>query len=115
MLKLQGVQETDLIEPKFMVIRSYGILQHADQHGHGLGAALTGLAHDAKAPIWGQGTGSPTLLNVRSKPLRGMNMITVMQGDQHIDVKQRTHQTPSASRKRSINSLLMTAPREGKG
>jgi hypothetical protein len=44
-----------------------------------------------------------------------MNMITVVQGNQHIDVKQRAHQTPSASRKRSISSLLMTAPREGKG
>lgn len=90
MFKLQGVQETDLIEPKFMVIRSCGVLQHTDQHRHGLGAALTGLAHDAKAPILGQGTGGPTLLNVRFKPLGGMNrvnMITVMQSDQHIDVK----------------------------
>jgi hypothetical protein len=50
--------------------------------------------------------------------LRGthvVNMISVMQSNQHIDVEQGAHQTPSASRKRSINSLLMTTPRAGKG
>jgi hypothetical protein len=55
---------------------------------------------------------------MRLKPLRGTNMvdvIAIVQRNQHIDVEQGTHQTPSASRKRSINSLLTTTPREGKG
>ncbi len=58
------------------------------------------------------------MLNVVFKPLRGtdmVDMIAIVQGNQHIDIEQRTHQTPSASRNRSISSLLMTAPREGKG
>jgi hypothetical protein len=118
MLKLKGVQEADLIGPKCMVICSCGVLQHADQHGHGLGAAVAGLTHDAKTSILGQCTGSPAILKMVLKPMRGpnmVNMIAIVQGDQHIDVKQRAHQTPSASRKRSINSLLTTTPREGKG
>jgi gamma-glutamyl-gamma-aminobutyrate hydrolase PuuD len=117
-LELPGIQEADLIRPKFMVCCSRGVLQHTDQHRYGLRAAVTGLAHDAKTPILGQCTGGPALLNVSFKPLgrtNMVNMIPVMQCDQHIDVKQRTHQTPSASRKRSISSLLMTTPLEGKG
>jgi hypothetical protein len=118
MLKLLGIQEADFIRPKCMVCCSRGVLQHTYQHRYGLRAAVTGLAHDAKTPILGQCTGGPTLFNIRLKPLgrtNMVNMIPVMQGDQHIDVKQRTHQTPSASRKRSISSLLMTTPLEGKG
>ena len=117
-LELLGIQEADLIRPEFMVCCSRGVLQHTYQHRYGLRAAVTGLAHDAKTPILGQCTGGPTLFNIRLKPLgrtNMVNMIPVMQGDQHIDVKQRTHQTPSASRKRSISSLLMTTPLEGKG
>jgi hypothetical protein len=98
-----------------MVICSCGVLQHADQHGHGLGAAVAGLTHDAKTSILGQCTGSPAILKMVLKPMRGpnmVNMIAIVQGDQHIDVKQRAHQTPSASRKRSINSLLTTTPHD---
>jgi hypothetical protein len=118
MLKLLGIQEADFIRPKCMVCCSRGVLQHTYQHRYGLRAAVTGLAHDAKTPILGQCTGGPTLFNIRLKPLgrtNMVNMIAIMQRDQHIDIKQRTHQTPSASRKRSISSLLMTTPLEGKG
>jgi gamma-glutamyl-gamma-aminobutyrate hydrolase PuuD len=78
MLKQQRIQEADLIGPKCMVIRSYGVLQHADQHRQGLRAAVTGLAHNAKAPILGQCAGSPTILNVIFKPLRSANMVYVI-------------------------------------
>jgi len=118
MLKVQGIQEADLIRPKCMVCCPRGVLQHPDQHGHGLGAAVTGLTHDAKAPILGQCTGGPSVLKMVLKPLRSTNMVNVVaivQGNQDIDVEQRAHQTPSASRKRSINSLLTTTPRDGNG
>ncbi len=118
MLKQQRVQEADLSGPKCMVCCAGRVLQHANQHGQGLRAAVAGLAHDAKATVLSQCAGGPAILYVVFKPLgrtHMVNMISIMQGNQHIDVKQRTHQTPSASRKRSISSLLMTAPLEGKG
>ena len=78
MLKLQWIQEADLIRPKCMVRCSRGVLQHADQHRQGLRAAVPRLPHDAKAAILGQCTGGPALLNVRFKPLSGTHMVNMI-------------------------------------
>jgi hypothetical protein len=84
-------------------------LQHVDQHTQGLRAAVAWLAHDAQNAILSQRTAGPSERNVVFQPKRGtlvVDVVAVMQGNQHIDVEQRTHQSNTFGIAQAVNQLI---------
>jgi hypothetical protein len=52
-----------------------GALEHGDQHGQWLRAAVARLAHDAKAPVLRQRATGPSVRNVRLPPRRSTSSL----------------------------------------
>mmetsp|Transcript_1276 Transcript_1276/g.3722 ORF Transcript_1276/g.3722 Transcript_1276/m.3722 type:complete len:320 (-) Transcript_1276:538-1497(-) len=88
--------------------------EQALAHGvGGLGIGVAGLAEDAQAAVLRQRAGGPACFPVRQHPGRGAGMVEmrlILQGQQHIDVEQGSHQMPAWSRKRLTSSSVTTAP-----
>ncbi len=118
MLEMRAIQHADGVWPERMEARGRGTFQHAHQAAQRLRLGVSGLGHDAQATVLGKRTTGPAMRDVRAQPGRGrvmVDVVAVVQCDQHVHVEQRAHQMPSSSRRRSISSLLTTTPRGGSG
>lgn len=117
-VELRRVEQADAVGPEFVEAGGRGAAQHGHQCGQRLRFAVAGLGHDAQAAVLGERATGPAVADVRLQPRRGdgvVDVVTVVQGDQHVHVEQRAHQMPSSSRRRSMSSLLITTPRGGSG
>jgi hypothetical protein len=68
--------------------------------------------------ILGQGAGNPARPDVLSQPLARratMDVAGIRECNRDVNVEQGPHRTPSASRRRSIGSLVTMTPLAGKG
>lgn len=74
-VEIAGIAQTDVIGPHRVKSGAAGALEHGDQHGQWLRAAVARLAHDAKATVLRQRATGPPVRNVRLPPRRSTSSL----------------------------------------
>ena len=93
-VEVPAIEQADVVGPELVKTRGRGLRQHGREYGQGLRVGVTRLAHDAQATVLPQRATGPALFDMRLQPAGGfgvMDVVAVVQGNQHVDVEQRPH------------------------
>ena len=77
-VEVPAIEQADVVGPELVKTRGRGLRQHGREYGQGLRVGVTRLA----------------LFGMRLQPAGGfgvMDVVAVVQGNQHVDVEQRPH------------------------
>ena len=113
------IPQAHIVGPKTMVGLAGGFVQVSNHFGGTAlhGPAVIGMTQNANQAVFGEGAGCPSVrlivLEPSMRPLV-MDMISIKQGNEQIDIKQGAHQMPSSSIKWRTCSGVMTSPRRDK-
>ena len=112
------VEQARVAGPEGVVPAACRAGEAIDRRGDRHGARIARLAHDAHETVLGDRAGSPARGDLLFQPGPGaavVGVVGVEQRDEDVDVEERPHPSGSSSRRRSIRSFEITAPRRGSG
>src|SRR2546421_6023840 len=108
------IEDAHRAGPILMVFGSRGLSEQIKSLTGWNRAGVAGLADDPHESVLGDRAGGPPVFNLVADPRAGspvVNVIAVEERQQHVDIQQRSAQTASSSRSRSMSSLETALPR----
>src|SRR5262249_24502458 len=113
-----AVEQADRARPELVVLEARGAGEQVHRLAWWDGAGIAGLADDPHEAVLGDRARGPAVLNLGVDPVaRGpvIDMVSVEQSQQDVDVQQRASHSASSSRSRSISAFEIASPRFGRG